>query len=42
MLVYPRPLEPTPKWQMKIDRRAKYVMRLYLMLEKRYDNVAAA
>lgn len=25
MLVYPRPLSPTPDWQMKIDRRTKYL-----------------
>jgi membrane peptidoglycan carboxypeptidase len=39
MLVYPRPLEPTPKWQIKIDRRAKYVTRQYPKFEKRYGSL---
>jgi membrane peptidoglycan carboxypeptidase len=28
MLVYPRPRVPTPAWQKKVDRRAKYGIRL--------------
>jgi membrane peptidoglycan carboxypeptidase len=39
MLVYPRPLEPTSRWRMKVDQRAKYVMRQYPKLEMRYDNL---
>lgn len=40
MLVYPRPLEPTAKWQMKVDRRAKYVMRHYPKFDAWYDNLS--
>jgi membrane peptidoglycan carboxypeptidase len=39
MLVYPRPISPTPNWQIKIDRRAKYLKRLLPKFARRYDKL---
>ena len=37
MLVYPRPRTPTPKWRLKVERRASYGIRIYLANKKRFD-----
>jgi monofunctional glycosyltransferase len=39
MLVYPRPLRPTPEWRAKVRRRADYGSRLYPRLEQSFDKL---
>jgi membrane carboxypeptidase/penicillin-binding protein len=39
MLVYPRPLFPTPEWRLKIRRRANYGKRLYPRFEKTFNKL---
>jgi|HubBroStandDraft_6_1064221.scaffolds.fasta_scaffold426034_1 membrane peptidoglycan carboxypeptidase len=39
MLVYPRPLLPTPEWWAKLTRRANYARALYPRLEKSFDKL---
>jgi membrane peptidoglycan carboxypeptidase len=36
MMVYPRPLDPTPNWDMKVQRRAEYGLRLFARLGQGY------
>jgi membrane peptidoglycan carboxypeptidase len=36
MMVYPRPLRPTPNWQERVDRRAKYGLHLLQLYGERY------
>jgi membrane peptidoglycan carboxypeptidase len=39
MLVYPRPLVPTPRWFAKVSRRANYAIRRYPRFEKCFDKI---
>ncbi|SRR6266508_3760432 len=39
MLVYPKPLVPTPLWLSKVNRRADYAVYLYPGLEQRFDKL---
>jgi membrane carboxypeptidase/penicillin-binding protein len=39
MLVYPRPLVPTPEWRSKVRRRANYGRRIYPLFEKTFDKL---
>jgi monofunctional biosynthetic peptidoglycan transglycosylase len=39
MLVYPRPLSPTPQWQTKVQRRADYGKRIYIANKQRFDQL---
>ena len=41
MLVYPKPLTQTSLWLAKVDRRAKYGVRLYPRLKERYEELAS-
>jgi membrane peptidoglycan carboxypeptidase len=34
LLVYPRPLDPSPRWQSKVTRRANYALRLHTHFKK--------
>jgi membrane peptidoglycan carboxypeptidase len=39
MLVYPRPSSPTPAWELKIQRRAHYGVRIYVANKERFDKL---
>jgi membrane peptidoglycan carboxypeptidase len=39
MLVYPRPRNPSPQWQLKLIRRANYARSLYPQFEKSFDKL---
>lgn len=39
MLVYPKPLQPTNKWQSRLDRRAEYGKRVYIARKERFDQM---
>jgi membrane peptidoglycan carboxypeptidase len=39
MLVYPRPRLPSPKWQLKVQRRANYGKRIYIANKERFDKL---
>lgn len=39
MLVYPRPLLPTPEWRLKVRRRANYGKRMYPRFEKTFNKL---
>lgn len=39
MLVYPRPLEPTPQWLSKVERRARYGERCYITNKQRFEKL---
>lgn len=39
MLVFPRPLLPTPEWRAKLTRRANYARALYPRFEKSFDKL---
>jgi len=37
MLVYPRPRNPTDAWKLRVERRARYGVAIYLANKKRFD-----
>jgi len=39
MLVYPKPLKPTPKWTCNVRRRANYGKVVYVRLKQKFDKV---
>jgi membrane peptidoglycan carboxypeptidase len=39
MLVYPRPRSPTPAWELKVQRRARYGIRIYIANKERFDKL---
>ncbi len=39
MLVYPRPSLPTPAWELKVQRRARYGVRIYVANKERFDKL---
>lgn len=39
MLVYPKPLKPTPQWTHNISRRANYGKIVYVRLKKKFDQI---
>jgi membrane peptidoglycan carboxypeptidase len=39
MLVYPRPRSPTPAWELKVKRRARYGIRIYVANKERFDKL---
>jgi membrane peptidoglycan carboxypeptidase len=39
MLVYPRPTSPTPAWELKVQRRAHYGVRIYVANKERFDKL---
>jgi membrane peptidoglycan carboxypeptidase len=39
MLVYPRPRNPSPKWQANHLRRSNYIKRIYIHREKRFEEL---
>lgn len=39
MLVYPRPSSPTPAWELKVQRRARYGIRIYVTNKERFDKL---
>jgi membrane peptidoglycan carboxypeptidase len=39
MLVYPRPLQETPAWSRRVERRARYGVSIYLTDKKRFDKI---
>jgi hypothetical protein len=41
MLVYPRPLAAPPTWEIKVERRAQYGIRVYLAHKERFDKFPA-
>lgn len=42
MLVYPRPLQPSPQWSAKLRRRADYAKRLYPGLKQRFEKLPSS
>lgn len=41
MLVYPRPLKPSDKWESRVQRRANYGVRLYVRYKERFDQLGS-
>lgn len=39
LLVYPRPLKPTPKWTANVSRRSNYGKIVYIRLKKKFDQI---
>lgn len=37
MLVYPRPRNPSARWQLRVERRARYGVKVYIANKKRFD-----
>lgn len=42
LLVYPKPLKPTPKWTNNISRRADYGKAVYIRLKQKFDKIHIA
>lgn len=42
MLVYPRPLQPTSGWKIRVSRRADYAKRLFPRLKQRFEKLPSA
>jgi membrane carboxypeptidase/penicillin-binding protein len=42
MLVYPRPLKPSPEWRRKVERRANYGVSIYVRNEEKLKKLKIA